>query len=103
MGVRECVSGLSCLVASANLFEEGASFSQLNVLVEISSYCEIDRCSRRGDKPYSTPRGYLSAAADMVRCFTSAARAAHPRVVVVESFVVCSEVSMEGPCCEQMV
>jgi hypothetical protein len=36
-------------------------------------------------------------------CFAPTARADHSRVVVVESFVVCSEVPMEGSCCEQMV
>ncbi|KAJ0125790.1 hypothetical protein HZ326_31104, partial [Fusarium oxysporum f. sp. albedinis] len=54
----------------------------------IPSYCEVDRRSRRRDEPYSTPPRYFPAVEDMVRCFASSARASHPRVVVVESFVV---------------
>jgi hypothetical protein len=48
-------------------------------------------------------RRYLSAVEDTVRCFASVARADQVCIAMVESLVICGEISVEGPRCQQMV
>lgn len=72
----------------ADPVEESACLGQLDELIEVFSYCEVDCCIRWGCQPHSMTRQYLSAVEDMIRCFASVARADQSCFTMVEYLIL---------------
>jgi hypothetical protein len=90
-------------VVRADLFEERACLHQLDEFVEIFSYCLVDRHGRGGSKPHPTTRLNLPTIEEIRWRLALTARTCNTSVVVVQSFVVVSKITVIGPCGQQMV
>jgi hypothetical protein len=99
----ESIPGRSRLIARTDLFKESAGFRQFGELGEVFSYCQGNCCIRQRGQPFPMTRRYLSAVEDMIRCFASVARADQVCVAMVESRVICGEISVEGSRCQKIV